>query len=193
MSTESLEDRLPSEVKDSVTFNQLQVHRAIQTLGDATAETPIGTASGLRVLVVDYDRDAADTLSMLVGAWGHDVRRAYEGIRGLALAAAFQPDVLLIDIAMPNMSGLELALKVRHHACLNDCFMIAVTRCIDAKYRLQCEEAGIDLFLIKPVQLSIVQSLLLLESDYVLRTREDRNSHRSTQLPYHVLQETIVS
>ena len=74
----------------------------------------IGTAGELlRVLIVDDYRAAADTMSMLVGVWGHDVRRAYDGTTGLALAAAYQPDVLLLDIMMPNMSGLELARQVR--------------------------------------------------------------------------------
>jgi two-component system, OmpR family, response regulator len=210
MSAVLMEDRLPSEVGDSFTYNRLQMHRAIQTRGDPTAETSIGTANALlRVLVVDDHHEAADTLSMLVGAWGHDVRRAYDGATGLALASAYQPDVLLLDIVMPNMSGLELALKVRHHACLNDCFMIAVTGCTDAKYRLQCEEAGIDLFLIKPVAPSILEKLLIWESEYVSRSRQnipmfevfstraqqlrDANSQRPTQLPYHFLQETVVS
>ncbi len=146
------------------------MRRAVQARGDPTAETPIGTASELlRVLIVDDYRAAADTLAMLVGAWGHDVRRAYDGTTGLALAAAFQPDVLLLDIFMPNMSGLELAVQVRQQARLNDCFMIAVTGRTDAGHRLQCEEAGIDLFLIKPVDPSILQTLLILESEYVLR------------------------
>ena len=71
------------------------------------------------------------------------------------------------------MSGLELARQVRQQARLNDCFMIAVTGRTDAGHRLQCEEAGIDLFLIKPVTPSILQTLLILESEYVLRSRQD--------------------
>src|SRR5581483_3247556 len=53
----------------------------------------------LRVLVVDDDRDTADSLSMLVKIWGHDARPAYGGAAALAAAAAYQPDVLLLDIA----------------------------------------------------------------------------------------------
>jgi CheY-like chemotaxis protein len=210
MSAVLMKDRLPSEVGDSVTYNRLQMRRAIQARGDPTAETPIGTSGELlRVLIVDDYLAAADTLTMLVGAWGHDVRCAYDGTSALALGAAFQPDVLLLDIAMPNMSGLELALQVRQQARLKDCFMIAITGCTDARHRLQCEEAGIDLFLIKPVDPSILQTLLILESQYVLRSRQnipmyevfsktaqqlrDANSQRPTQLPYHVLQETVVS
>ena len=102
MSTVLMKDRLPSEVGDSDTYNRLQMRRAVQTRGDPTAEAPIGTAGELlRVLIVD-DHVTGRHLSMLVGAWGHDVRRAYDGTTGLALAIAYQPDVLLLDIVMPK-------------------------------------------------------------------------------------------
>jgi two-component system, OmpR family, response regulator len=174
MSAVLMKDRLPSEVGDTHTYNRLQMRRSIQAHGDPTAEEPDGTTSELlRVLIVDDYRSAADTLAMLVDVWGHDVRCAYDGTSALALAAEFQPNVMLLDISMPNMSGLELAVQLRRQPRLNECFMIAVTGRTDAGHRLQCEEAGIDLFLIKPVGPSILQTLLLLESDYVLRTRED--------------------
>jgi len=205
-----MKDRPPSEVRDSDTYNRLQMRRAVQTRGDPTAETPIGAAGELlRVLIVDNHRAAADTMSMLVSIWGHDVRRAYDGITGLALAAAYQPDVLLLDIIMPEMSGLELARQVRRQARLNDCLLVAVTGRTDQEHRLQCEEAGIDLFLIKPVTPSILQTLLTWEAEYVLRSRHenathdelstvlqpltDLNSHRATQLPCHVLQGAAAS
>jgi CheY-like chemotaxis protein len=202
MSTVLINDRSPSEVLDSDTYNRLQMRRAVQTRGDPTAEIPIGTAEELlRVLIVDDYHASADTMAMLVDVWGHDVRRAYSGMTGLALAAAYQPDVLLLDILMPGMSGLEVARQVRQQARLNDCFIIAVTGRTDAGHRLQCEEAGIDLLLIKPVTPSILKTLLTWEFEYVSRPRQDRtthgalsttfeqlvdwNSHAPTQLPCH--------
>jgi CheY-like chemotaxis protein len=200
-----MSDRLPSEAQDSDMYNRLQMRRAVQMRGDPTAETPLGTAGELlRVLIVDDYRPAADTTAMLVDVWGHDVRRVYDGKAGLALAAAYQPDVLLLDIIMPDMSGLAVAGQMRQQARLNDCFIIAVTGRTDAGHRRQCEEAGIDLFLIKPVTPSILQTLLIWEAEYVLRSRREKathddlstvlqpltdlNSHRATQLPCHVLQ-----
>ena len=56
----------------------------------------------LRVLVVDDHHASADTLAMLMNAWGHDVRRAYDGAAGLALAADYLPDIMLLDIMMPR-------------------------------------------------------------------------------------------
>jgi two-component system, OmpR family, response regulator len=204
MSTVLTNDRSASEVLDSDTHNRLQMRRAIQTRGDPIAETFVGTAGELlRVLIVDDYRASADTMAMLVDVWGHDVRRAYDGATGLALADAYQPDVLLLDISMPGMTGLEVARQVRQQARLNDCFIIAITGRTDAAYRLQCDEAGIDLFLLKPVTPSILQTLLIWEFEYVLRARQDiamysgfsttfeplmnPNSNRPAQLPYQVL------
>ncbi len=210
MSTVLINDRSPSEVLDSDTHNRLQMRRAIQSRGDPIAETFVGTAGELlRVLIVDDYRASADTMAMLVDVWGHDVRRAYDGATGLALAAAYQPDVLLLDISMPGMTGLEVARQVRQQARLNNCFIIAVTGRTDAAYRLQCDEAEIDLFLIKPVTPSILQTLLIWEFEYVLRARQDiamysglsttfepptdPNSYRPAQLPCQVLQGTVAS
>jgi CheY-like chemotaxis protein len=161
------------------------------------------------VLIVDDYRASTDTMSMLVGAWGHDVRRAYDGATGLALAAAYQPDVLLLDIVMPGISGLELARQVRRQARLNDCLLVAVTGRTDARHLLQCEQAGIDLFLLKPVNLSFLRNLLTVQSEYRLRSPQgtatcdmrsktfqqltDSNSHRPTQLPCRVMQVTVAS
>ena len=164
MSTVLMEDRSPNEVLSSDTHNRLQMRRAIQTRGDPTAETFVGTAGELlRVLIVDDYRASADTMAMLVDVWGHEVRRAYDGITGLALAAAYQPDVLLLDIISPTRNALELTRQMRKKTRLSDCFIIAVTGRTDARYRLQCEEAGIDLFLIKPVTPSILKTLLTWE------------------------------
>jgi DNA-binding response OmpR family regulator len=121
----------------------------------------------LRVLIVDDHRATANTLSALVGIWGHEVRYAYDGVTGLALAAAFRPDVLLLDILMPHVSGFEVAMQVRRQNRFQDCFMIAVTGRTDESHRCQCYEAGVDLCLIKPVVPSHLQTLLMLESEYV--------------------------
>ena len=65
-------------------------------------ETLSGLPRQLRVLIVDDHLAAADTMSMLVRVWGHDVWQAYDGTSGLELAIAYQPDVLLLDIMMPQ-------------------------------------------------------------------------------------------
>src|SRR5438477_1059566 len=69
---------------------------------------PAGTRL-LRVLIVDDSRDTADSLSLLLNCWGHDVCVTYSGAAALEAAVAFQPDVLLLDIAMPVQDGNQLA------------------------------------------------------------------------------------
>lgn len=121
----------------------------------------------LRVLIVDDHRATTNTLASLAGIWGHDVRRAYYGVTGLALAAAFRPDVLLLDMLMPDASGFEVARQIRRQDRLRDCFIIAVTGRTDAAHRSACYAAGVDLFLIKPVAPPDMQTLLRLESQHV--------------------------
>ena len=63
----------------------------------------------LRVLIADGNRDAADSLSMLVKRWGHDVRQAYDGPTALEMTSAYRPDVLFLEMALPRMDGCQLA------------------------------------------------------------------------------------
>jgi DNA-binding response OmpR family regulator len=172
MSARCVMDCLPCEAPDSDTYNRIQMRRAVATRGDPNAEASFeGSADLLRVLIVDDHRPAADTLAMLVGVWGHEVRCAYDGTTGLALTASYKPDVVLLDIMMPNMNGLEFAKHVRQQARLDDCFLVAVTGRTDESHRLRCEEAGIGTILIKPVAPSILKTLLVWEFDRASRSR----------------------
>lgn len=123
----------------------------------------------LRVLIVDDHRATTDTLASLVAIWGHEVRRAYDGVTSLALAAAFRPDVLLLEMLMPDVSGFEVAMQVRRQDRLKHCFIVAITGRTDAKHRSRCYEAGVDLFLIKPIAPAHMRTLLSLESVRVRR------------------------
>jgi CheY-like chemotaxis protein len=171
--------------------------------------TIIAIAERLRVLVVDDHRDGADTMASLVGLWGHEVRQAYGGEAGLALAGAYRPDVLLLDVMMPHMSGIDLAPQVRQLAGLKNCLMIAVTGRTGAETQSQCEQAGIDLILTKPVNLESLQTLLTLVSEYRMSAQlDDReraiavakadrrigmNSSWRTRVSHHDLHVTVAS
>src|SRR5690349_5926146 len=67
----------------------------------------------LRVLVVDDDRDCADSLALLTGLWGYETRVAYDGPSALRLAAECRPDVVVLDVAMPEMDRFRLARRLR--------------------------------------------------------------------------------
>ena len=117
----------------------------------------------LRVLIVDDDPDAADSLSRLVRFWGHDASCAYDAAAALAAAATASPDVVLLDIGLPKLDGCKLAVQLRESAGGCDCFLIAVTGFSGEEHRRHCRNAGIDLFLVKPVEAFVIETLLMLE------------------------------
>jgi PleD family two-component response regulator len=124
MSAVLMKDHPPDEARGSNACNRLHIRRTAMAQDGWTAEPRIvPRRESLRVLIVDDYRASADTMSMLIGTWGHDVRRAYDGATGLALAAAYQPDVLLLDIIMPEISGFEMAMQVRRQSRLSDCLL----------------------------------------------------------------------
>jgi CheY-like chemotaxis protein len=119
----------------------------------------------LCVLVVDDDRDTTDGLSWLVHHWGHTCQRAYSGPAALRVAAEQRLDVVLLDVEMPRMDGYEVARRLRLDSANAGCLIIAVTGWGDEEHRRQCLAAGIDLVLIKPVDASVVETLLRLENE----------------------------
>jgi CheY-like chemotaxis protein len=127
---------------------------------DATILYVPAGGRALRVLVVDDHRDTADSWSALVQIWGYDARVAYDGAAAFELAAAYQPDVLLVDIAMPQMNGCQLVRQLRRQLSLTGKLLVAVTGYADETHRLLCAEAGFDLFLVKPVEPSAMENLL---------------------------------
>jgi DNA-binding response OmpR family regulator len=173
MSLLAMKER-PSKAMQREAYEQFQTTLAAAAAGQPPDVVPADNDENrvLRVLIVDDHRATANTLAALIGIWGHEVRQAYDGVTGLALAAAFRPDVLLLDILMPDVSGFEVAMQMRRHDRFEDCFIIAVTGRTDESHRYQCYEAGVDLCLIKPVVPSTMQTLLTLESQHVRSRRQ---------------------
>jgi CheY-like chemotaxis protein len=116
--------------------------------------------SRLRVLVVDDNSDAAETLAMLLGLWGHDVRSAADGPTALATALAQPPDVVLLDISLPGMSGYEVAEQLRAKPELRDTVLVAMTGYGQAEDKKETLQAGFTLHLVKPVEPNVLQKLL---------------------------------
>ncbi len=125
----------------------------------------------LRVLVVDDCRDAADILSVLVTMWGHEARVAYGGETALQLAADYQPDVLLLDLAMPGVNGCQLARQLRRQIRFKGTLLIATIGYAEDAHRLLAALAGFDLFLVKPIEPALVEALLHREQSRLARAR----------------------
>jgi two-component system CheB/CheR fusion protein len=117
-------------------------------------------SSNLRTLVVDDYQDSADSLALLVQVWGHEVVVAYNGPDALGLVRAHQPDVVLLDIAMPGLDGYEVARRLRQMPSMNKALLVAITGYgSDADVR-RCKETGIDYHFTKPVDPPELQRVL---------------------------------
>jgi CheY-like chemotaxis protein len=99
-------------------------------------------------------------MSMLVQLWGHVVHQAHDGVAALEAALVFEPDVLLLDIAMPLLDGCQVARQLRQQARCQDTLLVALTGYGDDGHRLLWEGA-FDHYLIKPVDPVTVERLLL--------------------------------
>jgi CheY-like chemotaxis protein len=113
-----------------------------------------------RVLIVDENRDAADTLALLLTQAGHDVRVSYDGGAALAAARQWGPDVIVLDLYMPGMDGFEVARRLRAEAQFASVLIVALTGASGDEDRQRSREAGIDHYLVKPVDLEFIESLL---------------------------------
>lgn len=113
--------------------------------------TPEPQATGRRILVADDNKDAADALAMILEIAGHEVRVAHNGRIALAIAQTFRPEVALLDIGMPEMSGYEVARALRHERWGRDIYLIALTGWGQEGDRQQAADAGFDRHLTKPI------------------------------------------
>jgi CheY-like chemotaxis protein len=118
------------------------------------------TKWGFHVLVVDDNRDAADSLCMLLRLWGYSCRATYDGKAGLKAASEHRPDCLLLDIAMPGMDGYTLARRVRAQPCLDNARLVALTAFSDETHVHLSQEAGFDYLFVKPTDPLEIKSLM---------------------------------
>jgi CheY-like chemotaxis protein/two-component sensor histidine kinase len=119
-----------------------------------------GTASSLRVLVVDDDVDAARSLAMLLEGSGHSVALAHDGSTALGVALEFSPHTALVDIGLPELDGYELARQFRGHPQLRDMTLVAVTGYGHAEDSIRSYQAGYDEHLVKPVKFTALEEIL---------------------------------
>ena len=113
-----------------------------------------------RVLVVDDNRDSAESLAALLGVLGHDVHEAYDGRNALELAQRLAPDLVLLDIGMPGMSGHEVARRLRSDVGLRNTVLIALTGYGADDDRRASREAGFDAHLVKPIDFDALEQIL---------------------------------
>ncbi len=113
-----------------------------------------------RVLVVDDNVDAAESLAMLLRVGRHDVRTAQDGATALQVAEAFRPEVVLLDLGLPRMDGFEVARRLREQEGVEKALLVALTGHGQEEDRRRSLEAGFDAHLVKPADPAALQRLL---------------------------------
>jgi two-component system CheB/CheR fusion protein len=131
------------------------------TAPPAGPEQPPAPAAPHRILVVDDNVDTAESLAVFLTLKGHQVQQAHEGASALEAAATFKPEVVVLDIGLPEMSGYELAERLRSVPETRHAYLIAITGYGQPQDRQQSKEAGIDAHWVKPVDPEALNQLIV--------------------------------
>jgi PAS domain S-box-containing protein len=140
-------------------LHQHERHPGHSVLPTAPVKAPLTGHAGLRILIVDDNRDAADSLALLCESETHTTCVAYTSHEAISLAQNFLPEVALLDIGLPDIDGYELATRLRHKG-MKAPVLIAVTGYGQAEDRLRAQAAGFDYHFVKPVNLEDLLGLI---------------------------------
>src|SRR5262245_7270357 len=113
-----------------------------------------------RILILDDNRDSADTLSLLLRLSGHETHAAYEPIEAMNAASTMRPDVILLDIGLPKISGYEVCRQLRSQPWGKSVVMVALTGWGQDDDRRKSREAGFDHHMTKPVDYGQLLTIL---------------------------------
>lgn len=125
---------------------------------DSGMATP--TARSFRIVVVDDNIDSCESLAMLLKMMGHEVEVAHDGVAALAVVARFKPRICLLDIGLPQLSGYQVARRIREMSGGPKMMLIAMTGWGQEKDKERAKEAGFDHHLVKPVDIDVVNNIL---------------------------------
>jgi len=128
--------------------------------GAAQKAAPAADGAKLKILVVDDNVDAAEMLAMLLEAQGNETRLAHTGPEALVAASQLEPDLIFLDIGLPEMNGYEVAMRLREDPRLRACMLVALTGWGSEDDRRQAHEAGFDRHLVKPVDSEKLRDVL---------------------------------
>jgi PAS domain S-box-containing protein len=117
-------------------------------------------APSRRILVADDNRDSAFSLAMMLRLMGNETEVAYDGAEAVELASRFRPDVIFLDIGMPNLNGYDAARQIRAHEWGKMIVLVALTGWGQEEDRRRSEQAGFDVHMVKPVDPSALAALL---------------------------------
>jgi CheY-like chemotaxis protein len=113
-----------------------------------------------RILVADDNADAASSLGMLFEMMGHEVCVVHDGVKAVERAATFRPDIILLDIGMPQLNGYDACARIRQQPSSKGTLIVALTGWTQDDKKQRSQEVGFDFHLIKPVELPALEKLL---------------------------------
>ncbi len=152
---------VPARIKDSPAPTEIREDDPMTTTWpDPPTRTDLDGAAGLRILIAEDVADCANSTAALLRMHGHRVKVARSGPAALELAEAHRPDVLFLDIGLPGMSGYEVAERLKGRRWRKKPLIVALTGYAREADRLGSAEAGIDLYLVKPVKPEQLRALL---------------------------------
>jgi CheY-like chemotaxis protein len=126
----------------------------------ANDSPPIRFSARRRILVVDDNRDAADSLAMILRVKGNESLAAHNGLEAIKQAADFRPDIILLDLGMPGINGYDTARQIRAQPWGKDVHLVALTGWGQDEDRRRSEEAGFDAHIVKPINAATLEKLL---------------------------------
>jgi CheY-like chemotaxis protein len=156
----TLEGRSEGPGKGSEFIVRLPLARGARPEDAEPTTTAPARRTRRRVLVVDDWQDSADSLASLLRVLGHEVHTAYDGEAALAVAEQLRPEVVLLDIGMPKMSGYEACRRIRMQPWGRDVYLIALTGWGQPDDRRRSVQAGFDHHLVKPIEPEPLDALL---------------------------------
>ena len=135
---------------------------AVGVAENASIDLPASSsrAKSLRILVVDDNMNAAESLAMMLGMAGNETMTARDGLEALEVAETFRPHVIFLDIGLPKLNGYEVGRRLRLQEWSRDIVLIAITGLGNEEDKRQSLEAGLDHHLVKPVSSTIIEKLL---------------------------------
>jgi two-component system, OmpR family, response regulator len=156
---------------------------ALRKDGDGMTAGPGKGRHALRVLVVDDNRDSADTLAHILELWGYTTKVAYDGASALAAARDCVPDCYITDISMPGMDGYSLVKQVRQLSGLERTTFVSLSSHSDTDHDRRAREAGFNHTLVKPADFDQLRGILtMLEQVLHLATQTEQMSRKNVAL-----------
>jgi len=140
------------------------------------AESAAGKGPRRKILVVDDNVDAAATVAKLLSGWGHEVHVVFTGHAALDAVRTFRPEILLLDIGLPGMSGYEVARQLRSDPSFDQLLITALTGYGQSEDRQRSFEAGFDFHITKPPGRDVLEALVIAPQTFVGRLTFPKNN-----------------